>query len=90
MTDLSKSMHADDNQVLRLAIAMLHFPSIFITKKHLRSLGFSLPERMDGNELTKGHRTPSVIVPPFFSHKERAYALETVFYSRQINGRPPG
>jgi len=44
MTDLSKSMAADDNQALRLVIAMLHFLSIFIKNKHLRSLGFSPPD----------------------------------------------
>jgi hypothetical protein len=33
MTDLSKMIPADDDQALCLAIAMLHFPSIFITKK---------------------------------------------------------
>jgi hypothetical protein len=47
MTDLSKSMPADDTQALRLATAMLHFLSIFITKKHLILLGFSPPGRMN-------------------------------------------
>ena len=54
MTDLSKSMPADDNEALRLAIAMLHFPSIFITKKHLISLGFSPPGRISCLSGTSG------------------------------------
>jgi hypothetical protein len=66
MTDLSKSMPADDIQASRPATAMLHFLSIFITKKHLIALGFFPPGRMDGIALIQGHRTPSVIVPRFF------------------------
>jgi hypothetical protein len=89
MADLSKSMPADDAQALRLATAMLLFLATFITKSILYRWAFA--RRAYGpNRLTKGHGTPSRSYHHFCSHKERAYALETVFYPRQIDGCPPG